>query len=57
MKVQTAYIRKGRIIRDAVSKQLLDPPFHSINAAKRWSRIEQKAHGGLGAGYVRVDRS
>ena len=57
MKVEQAYIRRKNKIFDVETKALIGEPFKSINAAKRWSAVEQKAHGGLGMGYVRVERS
>lgn len=55
-KVETAYVRKGKVITQVD----VDPPdviaFKSINAAKKESRKLQQAHGGLGRGFVKVER-
>ena len=54
--METVYVRKGKELR----KVDVDPPevqqFKSVNAAKKESHRLQKAHGGLGHGYVRVER-
>lgn len=52
--VETAFYRKGRLILDLLGN--IHQEFKSINQAKRWSRTEQKAHGGLGMRYVQVRR-
>lgn len=55
-KVETKYIRKGRVI----TRIDVDPPdvlaFDSVNKAKAESLKLQKANGGLGAGFVKVVR-
>jgi hypothetical protein len=47
------YIRKGRVVREVGSKA---ETFKSISQAKRRSLELQKANGGRGCGYVRVER-
>lgn len=48
------YIRKGRTIRCLADNTVETLP--SISAAKRRSAELQKQNGGLGSGYVRVER-
>lgn len=50
---EPAYIRKGRVVREVGGKA---ETFKSISQAKRRSLELQKANGGLGSGYVRVER-
>lgn len=47
------FIRKGSVVREVGGKA---ETFKSINQAKRRSLQLQKANGGRGSGYVRVDR-
>jgi hypothetical protein len=63
MNVQTRYIRKGKVIRRLVTEDEVKQGYHettetfkSINAAKHSSMLLQKANGGLGKGFVRVER-
>ena len=49
-----AYVRKGRVLREVASDK--SEKLQSISAAKRRSRELQQQNGGLGMGYVRVDR-
>jgi hypothetical protein len=53
MKFKTpTYFRKGRVIRHVEGAV---EEFKSISQAKRRSRELQKATGGLGLGYLRVE--
>lgn len=52
--VATMFYRKGRLILDTLGN--ISQEFKSINQAKRWSRDEQKANGGLGMRYVQIRR-
>jgi hypothetical protein len=54
-KIETKFIRKGKVILDAVSGQVVEA-FESLNKAKAWSSSEQKLNGGLGMGYIRVHK-
>lgn len=67
MSTQTRYIRKGRLMRvSADFDQAIDISelpdrgesysFDSVNKAKAFSHKLQKANGGLGRGFVRVER-
>lgn len=51
-KVETVYQRNGRRIFD-MQGQLVEE-FKSIDQAKKWSRLQQQANGGIGMGYVRL---
>lgn len=51
--IETVHFRKGRNYLAADRKTVLQQ-FESINQAKKHSRQEQKANGGLGLGFVRV---
>lgn len=54
-KVETKFIRKGKVILDAATGSVVEA-FSSLNKAKAWSSSEQKLNGGLGMGYVRVQK-
>jgi len=64
MSVQTQFIRKGKKLYalqpdetfGTVKMESHCETFKSINAAKAKSHELQKAHGGLGHGFVRVER-
>lgn len=62
MNVHTRYIRKGKLIIAIPQGQPLPDTqsqvetFKSVNAAKKRSHELQKANGGLGKGFVRVER-
>lgn len=60
MNVETKYIRNGSTIysvKRGKDGRPVETHLHaSINAAKRESAEMQKKNGGLGAGYVRLDR-
>jgi hypothetical protein len=51
MKTETVFLRKKNLILnfDGTPSQ----SFKSINQAKRWSRQQQQANGGLGMGFVK----
>lgn len=51
---EPTYIRKGRTLRNVKDGTVETLP--SISAAKKHSSLLQKANGGLGCGYVRVER-
>lgn len=51
---EPAYIRKGNKIRTVADGKV--ESFKSISEAKRRSLILQRANGGRGTGYVRVER-
>lgn len=64
MNVQTSYIRKGKKLYTlqpddvfgSVKMESHCEVFKSISAAKKRSHELQKANGGLGKGFVRVER-
>jgi hypothetical protein len=53
-KVETKFVRKGRRVFSVDGEPFKE--FASINEAKAWSKKEQLANGGLGMGYVRVEK-
>jgi hypothetical protein len=54
---EPTYIRKGRVIR-SVDPKMQSEEYKSISQAKRRSReLQQVQGGGLGNGFLRVERA
>ncbi len=51
--VETKFIRQGKIIKDAITGDVVKE-YPSINQAKKWSRQQQGAN--QGGGLVRVQK-
>jgi len=54
MKVECKAIRKGSVILDATTREVIEK-CASISKAKKWSWSFQRANGGLGLGSLRVE--